>query len=718
MDFFNSMKETVYGFKTKINFFVERIENLRRTLKKEKKDVKILDVGCGNGMQVTLPLGSQGYSLVGIDLHEPSIEQAKQSNNLENVKFILGDVKELIGKLNSDGASHFFDVIILSDILEHLEKPGNLLHDVHLLLKPGGIILISIPNGFGPFEVENFVLRKTGILGLANLLRKKVKRQMTPSYVQTLNSESGHIQFFTRRKFEKLLKSSSFGVSYFKKGCFLGGALTSRLVGLFKLFIKLNLKAGKYLPNQLCSVWYFEAHKLPQISRGHDSGTQNYPRLLMVASSAFNPLSGGGITFTNLFHGWPKNKIATAHSDKIQPSTDVCENYYFLGKDEFKWKFPFVVANLFGLQEKIENSLRSAKGVAAKEKGDGGLLAMLMRLFMPAMEFVFGEEIPTNANISDNLEKWIKEFKPEVLYTILGSLPYMRMVRKISEKFNLPIVIHMMDDWPAVRYKKGIFGFYRRWQMNRELRQLIKKSAACLSICDAMSEAYEKRYGKPFAAFHNALDANSWTQKARTQWRRKSPFRLVYAGALMPDSQLYSLEDVCDAVDELSKGGLDVSLDIYAPWYAASRYCSKLERPECVKVFDAPEKMDGEDLFAKADLLILPVNFDKKTVKYIKYSMPTKVPAYMFSGTPTLAYGPDSVASIKYAHNWAYCVTHKNKGELCDAIKKLASDEELREKLALHAQKLAAERHDRNKVAKEFQEVLMSVTRNNVTCNL
>lgn len=430
------------------------------------------------------------------------------------------------------------------------------------------------------------------------------------------------------------------------------------------------------------------------------------PKLLLVTSNAFNPLSGGGITFTNLFHGWPKDKIATAHSDKIQPTTDVCGNYYYLGSEEFKWKFPFSIANLFGFQEKIENSLRCAKGVAVKGKGGGGLLTKLMRLFMPAMEFLFGEEIPTNANISANLEKWIKEFKPEVMYTILGSLPYMRMVRKVSEKFNLPVVIHMMDDWPAVRYKKGIFGFYRRWQMDRELRHLIKKSTVCLSICDAMSDAYEKRYGKPFTSFHNALDAGLWMQKARTDWKRKSPFRLVYAGALMPDSQLYSLKDVCDAVDELTKGGLDVSLDIYAPWYAANRYRDELERPGCVKVFDAPEKMDSEDLFAKADLLILPVNFDKKTVKYIKYSMPTKVPAYMFSGTPTLAYGPDSVASIKYARGWAYCVTHKNKQELCDAIKSLASDEELREKLALHAQKLAAERHDREKVAKEFQDVL------------
>ena len=116
--------------------------------------------------------------------------------------------------------------------------------------------------------------------------------------------------------------------------------------------------------------------------------------------------------------------------------------------------------------------------------------------------------------------------------------------------------------------------------------------------------------------------------------------------------------------------------------------------------------MDAEELFAKADLLILPVNFDRATVEYVKYSMPTKVPAYMFSGTPALAYGPRFVASIAYASEWAYCVFNKDKKELKDAIKHLASDEELRKKLAMRAQKLAIERHDVGRVGSAFQQVI------------
>ena len=55
-----------------------------------------------------------------------------------------------------------FDIVVLSDILEHLEHSENLLNEVKNILSPHGIILISIPNGYGPFEIENFILRKLG----------------------------------------------------------------------------------------------------------------------------------------------------------------------------------------------------------------------------------------------------------------------------------------------------------------------------------------------------------------------------------------------------------------------------------------------------------------------------------------------------------------------------------------------------------------------------
>lgn len=246
----DSVQETAYGFKTKLLFFIERIEKLRLELGKRKGDLHILDVGCGNGRQVTFPLGLEGYSVVGVDSHEPTIALARSENNFKNVEFIAGEIKDLAHKLGHAGK---FDVIVLSDILEHLSHPENLLNEVRSILNPHGIILVSIPNGYGPFEIENFILRKLGILKLGRFLKRK-----NGGGLQTLNHESGHVQFFTQNSFEKLVSKAGFKISCFKKGSVFCGPISARILSLLPALEKFSVKAGRFLPAQFCSVWYFE----------------------------------------------------------------------------------------------------------------------------------------------------------------------------------------------------------------------------------------------------------------------------------------------------------------------------------------------------------------------------------------------------------------------------------------------------------------------------
>lgn len=434
----------------------------------------------------------------------------------------------------------------------------------------------------------------------------------------------------------------------------------------------------------------------------------NYPRLLIISPSNFNSLSGGGITFTNLFRGWPRERIAVITNDPIPPTKDICEKFYFLSSRELPWSFPFSLPRRFGLQEKLENTLKTAKGSPRKETREvkKSIASTIIRKILPSFQRIIGDEIPTNARLSQELKEWISQFSPELIYTILGNLPYLNLVRTISGELKLPYVIHMMDDWPQVMYRRGILGPVRREKMQRDLKNIIENAAGCLGICQSMCDAYETRYGRKFSPFANALESEKWRQKGRMEWKAGKPFKIFYGGALMENSQLKSVFDVAEVIPQLRSENLDMEFHIHAPFYAANRYRRELEENAGVKVFDIPETMDIESIFSNADLLLLPVNFDEESVNYIRYSMPTKIPAYMFSGTPTLAYGPDEVASIEYAKQWAYCVTERNKEKLFEAIKKLVTDEKLRETLGKESQNLAEKRHDRAKVSKEFHDTL------------
>jgi hypothetical protein len=88
--------------------------------------------------------------------------------------------------------------------------------------------------------------------------------------------------------------------------------------------------------------------------------------------------------------------------------------------------------------------------------------------------------------------------------------------------------------------------------------------------------------------------------------------------------------------------------------------------------------------------------------------MPTKVPAYMASGTPVLVYGPAGIATARYAEleGWGHVLSSPGLAPLQKTLLWLMDDQATRERLGRRAQKLAYEHHDAAKVRPAFQIAL------------
>lgn len=101
---------------------------------------KILDLGCGAG-RLSLFASKYANEVLGIDYVEKAISFATnfaKITNRNNVKFTVADLDDFSGEK--------FDVILISDVLQHVDKPLQTLKKSHKLLKNNGIVIISIPN--------------------------------------------------------------------------------------------------------------------------------------------------------------------------------------------------------------------------------------------------------------------------------------------------------------------------------------------------------------------------------------------------------------------------------------------------------------------------------------------------------------------------------------------------------------------------------------------
>lgn len=103
-----------------------------------KPKAKILDVGCGTGIPVARDLSRLGFDVVGIDLSNEMISTARQ--NVAGVKFCQMNMTEI------DFPDESFDALISCYAIFHVgrEKHGAIFKSFHSLLKPKGIMLVSV----------------------------------------------------------------------------------------------------------------------------------------------------------------------------------------------------------------------------------------------------------------------------------------------------------------------------------------------------------------------------------------------------------------------------------------------------------------------------------------------------------------------------------------------------------------------------------------------
>jgi 2-polyprenyl-3-methyl-5-hydroxy-6-metoxy-1,4-benzoquinol methylase len=120
---------------------------LRRAKKFKKESLQILDIGCGFGyidFKLKQKLESKiKISITGVDTYEPAIDFAKKRKkhiNVDDCDFEVMDGCDLRFKNDS------FDIVICSEVIEHLIEPGRLMEEIYRVLKKGGMAIITTPN--------------------------------------------------------------------------------------------------------------------------------------------------------------------------------------------------------------------------------------------------------------------------------------------------------------------------------------------------------------------------------------------------------------------------------------------------------------------------------------------------------------------------------------------------------------------------------------------
>ena len=133
--------------KLRLKYWVlEQLRNANPAAKTARIKSAFLDIGCGEGWALAF-FEKQGWDVLGIDYSSFSMERFQPALC---DRLCTGDLYEQLAKLQAD--SRQFETLWLDNVLEHVPDPAELLRRCRALTRPGGTLVVEVPNDFSALQ--------------------------------------------------------------------------------------------------------------------------------------------------------------------------------------------------------------------------------------------------------------------------------------------------------------------------------------------------------------------------------------------------------------------------------------------------------------------------------------------------------------------------------------------------------------------------------------
>lgn len=235
--------ENIYGHVKRLHWIASRL----------RPEDRVLEIGCGTGFMITIPLIQAGWDVIGVDTDSASIEYGQRIMSAEGLD------PHSLRSVMAEELEGPFEAVILSEVLEHMQTEAicALLRTTRALLAPGGQLFVTVPNGYGAFEVEAFVWNRLGLGWILSKSRlqyaiERLKMHFATSEIvhphpSSLDS-SPHVQRFTLSSVARMLEVGGFKVAERSGTVLFAGPISNILFTGVKWVMSLDARLGDLFP--------------------------------------------------------------------------------------------------------------------------------------------------------------------------------------------------------------------------------------------------------------------------------------------------------------------------------------------------------------------------------------------------------------------------------------------------------------------------------------
>lgn len=384
-------------------------------------------------------------------------------------------------------------------------------------------------------------------------------------------------------------------------------------------------------------------------------------KILVISNNPFSNYFNNGKTLESLFSWVPKENLAQLFfHDSFIPDFDYCRNYFKVSDKE-------VLSNIL-------NGRSCGKKVISDNSSDDEFVQHKRTIDLSSLQifrdylWMFGFRKTKRAL----LYKWILDFSPTHVFFVGGNCGFAHDIAiDIANLSKSELFSYFTDDYIIYPKYKNILKKIQKFRLKHIYRNTINNSLLCFVIGESMASEYSKFYNRSFLPIMNSVPMVEFPRKENCD-----DFIISYFGNLGLNrwKMIVRFAQLLNNVCLVNKQ--NVILQVYST-SLPNDHVKELFEKYNVQYMGLVLGDEYREALIKSNLLLHIESDDVYTQSLTRLSISTKLPEYMVTRRPIIAYGPKNVASILLLLN-------NNIGYVIDSEQsKLHSENQLNEILSI-----------------------------------
>lgn len=263
---------------------------------------------------------------------------------------------------------------------------------------------------------------------------------------------------------------------------------------------------------------------------------------------------------------------------------------------------------------------------------------------------------------SPELEKFILEFKPDVIFTVFANSVYLHnLIVHVQTLSQAKLVLYAWDDYYSMkRFMISPLRWIKHLIDRASMRKIVSKADLFYVISDLQREEYTACFRKTCKVLTKGADFTGIPELTK---QYHNPMQLVFTGNIN-GNRWKSLKMLADVLNSINENGVRAQLRIYTATPITGKMKKVLQRGDSSFLMGSVPAREIPNLQKNADILVHVEAMDPANRLRVRHSFSTKIVDYLKAGRPILAVGPKDVASIDHLVKNDCAIVAESKVEL------------------------------------------------------